>query len=56
MIKCRYVATIVIDIAIPEDIPDLPPFEEINSCAFDNVTEKLEGCSVNMSAPMEMCL
>lgn len=41
MIKGRYVATVVIDIAVPEDTPDLLPFEEIRAHAFDNTTEEI---------------
>lgn len=42
MIKGRYVATVVIDIAIPEDTPDLLSFEEIRAHAFDNTTEEIK--------------
>ena len=41
MIKGRYVATVVIDIALPEDTPGLLPFEEIRAHAFNNVTEEI---------------
>lgn len=41
MIKGRYVATVVIDIAIPEDTPELIPFKEIRAHAFDNTAEEI---------------
>lgn len=41
MIKGRYVATVVIDIAVPEDTPDLLPFEEIRAHVFDDTAEEI---------------
>lgn len=41
MIKGRYVATVVIDIVVPEDTPNLLPFEEMRAHAFDNTTEEI---------------
>lgn len=41
MIKGRYVATIEIDIAIPEDTPNLLPFDEIREKAYNGLDAEL---------------
>lgn len=42
MIKGRYVATIEIDIAVPEDTPDILPFDEIRAHAFDLTAQEIQ--------------
>lgn len=41
VIKCRYVATVEVDICIPEDTPNLLSFDEIREKIYNGLDDEL---------------